>query len=238
MAVARVTEISSTSTKSFEDAIQSGVARATKTLRNVRSAWIKEQRVDIRDGNIAEYQVNMMVTFILDDSIACARPRRIAVIGRAGSGKSTAAVALGRAFDLPVVHLDQLTGRATGSRRPPIVSRPPSRPRMPPNPGSSRRLLDTTGVRRSGAPCGPRRNHRGAAGGLSLPGDPRHHSPPGRPRADRPNGADERIDLAFLIWSSAGAGIVPTSDGRCCVDPTARIEVVRRVGDLGRLLAG
>ena len=62
MAVARVTEISSTSTKSFEDAIQSGVARATKTLRNVRSAWIKEQRVDI-----AEYQVNMMVTFILDD---------------------------------------------------------------------------------------------------------------------------------------------------------------------------
>lgn len=67
MAVARVTEISSTSQKSFEDAIHQGVARATKTLRNVRSAWIKEQRVDIRDGNIAEYQVNMMVTFILDD---------------------------------------------------------------------------------------------------------------------------------------------------------------------------
>ena len=67
MAVARVTEISSTSQKSFEDAIQSGVKRATKTLRNVRSAWIKEQRVDIRDGKIAEYQVNMMVTFILDD---------------------------------------------------------------------------------------------------------------------------------------------------------------------------
>ena len=67
MAVARVTEISSTSSKSFEDAIQQGVKRATKTLRNVRSAWIKEQRVDIRDGNIAEYQVNMMVTFILDD---------------------------------------------------------------------------------------------------------------------------------------------------------------------------
>lgn len=67
MAVARVTEISSTSSKSFEDAIEQGVARATKTLRNVRSAWIKEQRVDIRDGAIAEYQVNMMVTFILDD---------------------------------------------------------------------------------------------------------------------------------------------------------------------------
>jgi dodecin len=67
MAVARVTEISSTSSKSFEDAIQQGVSRATKTLRNVRSAWIKEQRVDIRDGGIAEYQVNMMVTFVLDD---------------------------------------------------------------------------------------------------------------------------------------------------------------------------
>lgn len=67
MAVARVTEISSTSTRSFEDAVQTGVERATKTLRNVRSAWIKEQRVDIRDGKIAEYQVNMMVTFILDD---------------------------------------------------------------------------------------------------------------------------------------------------------------------------
>jgi len=67
MAVARVTEISSTSTKSFEDAVQTGIARATKTLRNVRSAWIKEQRVDIRDDRIAEYQVNLMVTFILDD---------------------------------------------------------------------------------------------------------------------------------------------------------------------------
>ena len=67
MAVARVTEISSTSPKSFDDAVQQGVARAAKTLRNVRGAWVKEQRVDIRDGNIAEYQVNMMVTFILDD---------------------------------------------------------------------------------------------------------------------------------------------------------------------------
>jgi len=67
MAVARVTEISSTSQKSFEDAVDTGVARANKTLRNVRSAWIKEQRVDIRDGKIAEYQVNMLVTFILDD---------------------------------------------------------------------------------------------------------------------------------------------------------------------------
>lgn len=67
MAVARVTEISSTSTTSFDDAIQQGVARATKTLRNVRSAWIKEQRVDVKNDKIAEYQVNLMVTFVLDD---------------------------------------------------------------------------------------------------------------------------------------------------------------------------
>jgi flavin-binding protein dodecin len=67
MAVARVTEISSTSTQGFDDAIKQGIARATKTLRNVRSAWVKEQRVDIRNDQIAEYQVNLMVTFVLDD---------------------------------------------------------------------------------------------------------------------------------------------------------------------------
>ncbi len=67
MAVARVTEISSTSTTSFDDAIQQGISRATKTLRNVRSAWIKEQRVDIKDDRITQYQVNLMVTFVLDD---------------------------------------------------------------------------------------------------------------------------------------------------------------------------
>jgi flavin-binding protein dodecin len=67
MAVARVTEISSTSSKSFDDAVQKGIARAAKTLRNVRGAWVKEQRVDVRDGKIAEYQVNLMETFVLDD---------------------------------------------------------------------------------------------------------------------------------------------------------------------------
>jgi flavin-binding protein dodecin len=67
MAVARVTEISSTSSKGFDDAIQQGITRATKTLRNVRSAWVKEQRVDIKNDQIAEYQVNLMVTFVLDD---------------------------------------------------------------------------------------------------------------------------------------------------------------------------
>jgi flavin-binding protein dodecin len=67
MAVARVTEISSTSEKSFEDAIQQGVLRATKTLRNVRSAWVKEQQVHVSNGSITEYQVNMLVTFVIDD---------------------------------------------------------------------------------------------------------------------------------------------------------------------------
>jgi flavin-binding protein dodecin len=67
MAVARVTEISATSPKGFDDAIKVGITRATKTLRNVRSAWVKEQRVDIKNDKITEYQVNLMVTFVLDD---------------------------------------------------------------------------------------------------------------------------------------------------------------------------
>jgi flavin-binding protein dodecin len=67
MAVARVTEISSTSTTSFEDAIKQGLERANATLRNVKSAWIKEQQVRLEGGSISEYQVNMLVTFILDD---------------------------------------------------------------------------------------------------------------------------------------------------------------------------
>jgi hypothetical protein len=65
--VAKVSEISARSNKGFEDAIQVGIARASKTLRNVNSAWVKEQRVEIRDGKVASYQVNMMVTFTLED---------------------------------------------------------------------------------------------------------------------------------------------------------------------------
>jgi flavin-binding protein dodecin len=65
--VARVTEISARSEKSFEDAINAGIARATATLRNVESAWVKEQRVSIKDGQVAGYQVNLLVTFSLDD---------------------------------------------------------------------------------------------------------------------------------------------------------------------------
>jgi dodecin len=67
MAVAKVSEISATSAKSFEDAIQQGLTRAAKTLRNIRSAWIKEQHVRCDGARITEYQVNMMVTFVLDD---------------------------------------------------------------------------------------------------------------------------------------------------------------------------
>lgn len=68
MSVARVTEISSTSTQSFEDAIKTGIQRANKTLRNVKSAWIKEQQVTVGDdGSIQEFRVNMLVTFVLED---------------------------------------------------------------------------------------------------------------------------------------------------------------------------
>ncbi len=66
MSVARVTEISSTSTKSFEHAVEQGIQRATDTLRNVRSAWIKEQQVRVENGKISAYQVNLMVTFVLE----------------------------------------------------------------------------------------------------------------------------------------------------------------------------
>jgi dodecin len=68
MAVARVIELSATSPKSFEDAIQQGLERANKTLRNVKSAWIKEQQIDLENGRAATYQVNMLITFVLDDT--------------------------------------------------------------------------------------------------------------------------------------------------------------------------
>jgi hypothetical protein len=67
MSVAKVSEISCTSTKSFEDAITQGIARTSKTVRNVRSAWVKEQQVRCDNGRITEYQVNLMVTFVLED---------------------------------------------------------------------------------------------------------------------------------------------------------------------------
>ena len=67
MPVAKVTELSCTSTESFEDAVRQGIERAQKTLRGVRSAWVKEQRVNVsRDGGI-EFQANILVTFVLED---------------------------------------------------------------------------------------------------------------------------------------------------------------------------
>ena len=67
MAVARITEIISESSKSFEDAVRSGVKRATKTLDNVTSAWVQDQSVKIEKGKITSYRVNLKVTFILKD---------------------------------------------------------------------------------------------------------------------------------------------------------------------------
>jgi flavin-binding protein dodecin len=67
MSVATVTEISAVSDTSFEDAVQQGIARATKTLRNVEGAWVKDQNVMIEDGSIKGYKVNLEVTFVLDE---------------------------------------------------------------------------------------------------------------------------------------------------------------------------
>jgi flavin-binding protein dodecin len=65
MAVARVTELISASTKSFEDAIQVGVSRAVQTLKNVEGVWVANQKCVIANGKISEYRVNLKVTFIL-----------------------------------------------------------------------------------------------------------------------------------------------------------------------------
>jgi flavin-binding protein dodecin len=67
MSVARVTEITASSKVSFQDALEKGVERANKTLKNVRGAWIQEQKVEVEDGRIVAYRVNMKVTFVLTD---------------------------------------------------------------------------------------------------------------------------------------------------------------------------
>lgn len=64
--VARVTEISATSDTSFEDAIKVGIDRATQTLRGVKSAWVKEQEVQLSDSGVTGYKVNLLITFVLD----------------------------------------------------------------------------------------------------------------------------------------------------------------------------
>ena len=67
MSVAKVTEISSSSATSFEDAIADGIDRANKTLDKVKGAWISEMKVDVKDGKVTAYRVNMKVTFVLKD---------------------------------------------------------------------------------------------------------------------------------------------------------------------------
>jgi len=66
MSVAKVTELSCTSSESFEDAIRQGMTRASKTLRGVRGAWVKEQRVNMASDGSLEFQANILVTFILE----------------------------------------------------------------------------------------------------------------------------------------------------------------------------
>ena len=68
MSVARITEISSSSNESFEDAIKQGVERAAETLHGIRSAWVKEQEVQIENGKISAYKVIIKITFVLDKS--------------------------------------------------------------------------------------------------------------------------------------------------------------------------
>ena len=67
MTIARITEVSAGSTKSFEDAARQGVSRASKTLRNISGAWIQDQEVVVKDGEVVEYRVKMKVTFVLED---------------------------------------------------------------------------------------------------------------------------------------------------------------------------
>jgi len=67
MSVAKITEISATSTVSFDDAVRVGIERAHKTLKQVKGAWVSEQKVDVEDGEITCYRVNMKVTFVLTD---------------------------------------------------------------------------------------------------------------------------------------------------------------------------
>lgn len=65
--VAKVTEITASSSKSFEDAVNVGIARANKTLRNIRGAWVKDMKVSVEDGKVTCYRVNMKITFVLGD---------------------------------------------------------------------------------------------------------------------------------------------------------------------------
>lgn len=67
MSIAKVTEISSESPVSFQNAVEMGIARASKTLKNITGAWVNEEKVRVSGGKIVAYQVNMKITFVLED---------------------------------------------------------------------------------------------------------------------------------------------------------------------------
>lgn len=67
MSIAKVTEITAASSQGFEDAIQKGISRASKTIHGMQSAWVNEQNVVIENDRVAEYRVNLKITFVLDD---------------------------------------------------------------------------------------------------------------------------------------------------------------------------
>jgi len=67
MSIARVTEITASSAKSFDDAIEKGIKRASKTIRNIEGAWVQDQKVIIKKGKISEYRVSMKLSFVLED---------------------------------------------------------------------------------------------------------------------------------------------------------------------------
>lgn len=67
MSIAKVTEISASSTKSFEDAVERGIKRASKTVRNIQSAWVNEQNVRVEKDKVSEWRVNMKVSFLLEE---------------------------------------------------------------------------------------------------------------------------------------------------------------------------
>ncbi len=67
MAIARVTEISASSSKGFDDAMEKGIKRASKTIRNIEGAWVQDQKLVVKKGKISEYRVVMKISFVLDD---------------------------------------------------------------------------------------------------------------------------------------------------------------------------
>ncbi|MCG3268065.1 dodecin family protein [Yoonia sp. I 8.24] len=67
MSIAKVTEVISSSSKSFDDAVENGIKRASKTLKGITGAWVADQKVTVKDGEIQEYRVVMKISFVLDD---------------------------------------------------------------------------------------------------------------------------------------------------------------------------